>query len=79
MAAKKIAIWKKSNNGQCKAKYNTMLKRCKNIKESGTVIEALKSGRKVRYIIFARDKNGVATWKKEDTTYVPKEDNKSNK
>ena len=67
----KVSTWRNSNNGQCKAKYQTMLVRCKNVQESGTVIETLTGGRKCRYIILARDKNGIATWKKEDTSYVP--------
>jgi len=75
----KVRIWKGSNNGQCKSKYNTMLQRCKNIQPSGTVKEKLSSGREVRYIVLARDKNGIATWKKEDTTYVPEEDKKTKK
>jgi len=68
----KVNIWKNSNNGQCKAKYNTMLVKCQKVQPSGTFKETLKTGEEVQYLILARDKTGNVTWKKRDLSYVPK-------
>lgn len=53
-----IALWKGSNH-VVTAKFQTMLKQCKNIQPSGKT----KEGK----IILARDKDGNATWVKEDS------------
>jgi hypothetical protein len=51
---KKIELWGASSNAHVKIKYNTMLNRCTNIKESGKTKDGA--------VILARDLHGNPTW-----------------
>ena len=52
--AKKIELWKNSNNKHTYIKYQTMAVQCKNIAPSGNTTEGL--------IIYGRHKDGSARW-----------------
>lgn len=59
--AKKIELWKHSQNRQVQALYKTMAVKCKIVSESGVVVEKTKDG-EVKKQILSRKKDGSPNW-----------------
>lgn len=78
---KKIELWRLSSNRHTVAKYQTMLKSCKNVAESGFVEAEIADGtdtdgkpkkKKIKLKIYSRHKNGKPKWAESVEEYLEK-------